>query len=66
MKLKLEGNGAFKDGDYVPSIKKYHEAYAAIHTVVEGRRYAILLDGYFASSPLTGKLVGQRRDLLRH
>ena len=66
MKLKLEGNGAFKNGDYVPSIKEYHEAYAAIHTVVEGRRYAILLDGYFASPPLTGKLAGQRRDLLRH
>ena len=65
-KLKLEGNAAFKAGGFMLSIQKYHEAYEAMHTIIDGRTYAVLLDGYFATTPLEGKLAGQRGDLLRH
>ncbi|MCJ1262750.1 hypothetical protein MMC22_002620 [Lobaria immixta] len=67
MKLKLEENASFKSGDYLLSVQKYHEAYAAMHTIVEGRRYAILLDGYFVSTPLNGQACrSARRSTLAH
>lgn len=66
MNIKLDGNAAFKNGDYALSIRKYHAAYAEMHTIVSGPTYAKLLDRWFANTPLTGKLAGQRGDLLRH
>lgn len=66
IKWKLEGNAAFKNGDYALSIQKYTQAYASMETVVSGPIYRSLLDGWFAHTPLTGKLADQRGDLLRH
>lgn len=66
-KLKDAGNVAFKAGDYALSIKTYIQAYEAMHFIVDGKRFAIMLDGYFASNPLTrGRFNGQRGDLIRH
>ena len=66
-KLKDAGNVAFKAGDYALSIKTYIQAYEAMHFIVDGKRFAIMLDGYFASNPLTGgRFNGQRGDLVRH
>ncbi|KAF6217637.1 hypothetical protein HO133_006739 [Letharia lupina] len=65
--LKDAGNAAFKVGDYALSIRIYIQAYEAMHFIVEGKRFAIMLDGYFASNPLTGgRFEGQRGDLVRH
>ena len=66
-KLKDAGNVAFKAGDYALSIKTYIQAYEAMHFIVDGKRFAIMLDGYFASNPLIGgRFNGQRGDLIRH
>lgn len=66
-KLKDAGNVAFKAGDYALSIKTYIQAYEAMHFIVSGARFAIMLDGWFATNPLTsGRLSGQRGDLVRH
>ncbi|CAF9906279.1 hypothetical protein IMSHALPRED_004154 [Imshaugia aleurites] len=66
-KLKDAGNVAFKAGDYRGSIRSYIQAYEAMHFIVEDKRFAIMLDGYFASSPLIGgRFKGQRGDLVRH
>ena len=66
--LKDAGNAAFKAGDYALSIRTYIRAYEAMHFIVQGERFAIMLDGYFASAnPLTGgRFDRQRGDLVRH
>ncbi|CAF9921662.1 MAG: hypothetical protein ALECFALPRED_001849 [Alectoria fallacina] len=65
--LKDAGNAAFKAGDYARSIRIYIQAYEAMHFIVDGQRFAIMLDGYFASNPLIGGCFdGQRGDLVRH
>ena len=66
--LKDAGNAAFKAGDYALSIRTYIQAYEAMHFIVQGKRFAIMLDGYFASSnPLIGgRFDGRRGDLVRH
>ncbi|CAD6589932.1 MAG: hypothetical protein ASARMPREDX12_004079 [Alectoria sarmentosa] len=65
--LKDAGNAAFKAGDYARSIRIYIQAYEAMHFIVDGQRFAIMLDGYFASNTLTGgRFDGQRGDLVRH
>ena len=66
-KLKDAGNAAFKAGDYALSIRTYIQAYEAMHFIVDGERFAIMLDGYFANNPLIGgRFNGQRGDLVRH
>lgn len=66
-KLKDVGNEAFKAGEYALSIRTYIRAYEVMHFIVEGKRFAIMLDGYFASNPLIGgRFNGQRGDLVRH
>ncbi len=66
-KLKDAGNVAFNAGDYGGSIRIYIQAYEVMHFIVEGKRFAIMLDGYFASNPLIGgRFNGQRGDLVRH
>ncbi|KAK3175247.1 hypothetical protein OEA41_002494 [Lepraria neglecta] len=48
--LKDERNTAFKEGFYIRSLKKHFEAYEAIHFIVEGKWFAIMLDGYFTAN----------------
>jgi tetratricopeptide (TPR) repeat protein len=66
-KLKDKGNAAFKEGQYRLSIRRYIKAYEAMHFIVDGKRFAIMLDGYFVITPLVGgRFDGQRGDLIRH
>lgn len=66
-RLKDEGNIAFKAGQYRLSINLYFQAYEAMHFIVDGKRFAIMLDGYFVKAPLDGgRFSGQRGDLIRH
>lgn len=66
-RLKDEGNTAFKAGQYQLSIKIYFQAYEAMHFIVDGKRFAIMLDGYFKTRPVVGgRFNGQRGDLIRH
>ena len=66
-KLKDAGDVAFKAGDYTGSIKIYIQAYEAMIFIVEGKRFAVMLDYYFASKILIeGRFSGQRGDLVRH
>lgn len=66
-KLKDAGNAAFRAGDYALSIRTYIQAYEAMHFIADGKRFAIMLDGYFATNPLVGgRFNGQRGDLVRH
>ena len=66
--LKDAGNAAFKAGEYALSIETYIRAYEAMHFIVDGARFAIMLDGYFAlHNPLRGgRFSGRRGDLVRH
>ncbi|MCJ1454687.1 hypothetical protein MMC28_005040 [Mycoblastus sanguinarius] len=66
-KLKDAGNAAFRAGDYAQSIRLYVNAYEAMHFVIDGKRFAIMLDCYFASNLLNeGRFARQRGDLIRH
>ena len=65
--LKDAGNAAFKAGDYACSIETYIRAYEAMHFIIQGKRFAIMLNGYFATSPLVGgRFDGRCGDLVRH
>jgi len=65
--LKDEGNAAFKEGKFRSSIKHYLQTYEAMHFIVDGKRFAIMLDGYFVTALLVcGRFDGRREDLIRH
>ena len=65
--LKDEGNAAFKEKAYEASIEAFIKAYEAMQVIVEGKRFAIMLDGWFATTPLVGgRFDGKRGDLTRN
>jgi hypothetical protein len=66
-RLKLEGNGELAAGKYQAALKRYNEAWEAMHVVVKGRQRHIHGDAFFGRElcepPFEGK-NGQRERLV--
>lgn len=68
-RFKLEGNAALKAGDCDTALKRYNDAWLAIHVVIMGRERHIHGDGFFRKElreePYVGKNGDRERVLLR-
>lgn len=68
-KFKFEGNAALKAGDYDTALKRYDDAWLAMHVVIKGRERHIHGDGFFRKElreePYVGKNGDRERLLLR-
>ena len=68
-RLKLEGNEELKEGNYSAALKRYAEAWEAMHIVVKGRQRHIHADDFFGKElredPFKGKNGQSERLIIR-
>ena len=64
-RLKDEGNKLLKDKKYYEAIKKYEEAFFAVHVLVAGRRRSVWADAFFHTELHTGPFNRQFGHVVR-